>query len=95
MLGIRFGFQPKFVLVLEILHVLLPGIIQSQFQLLHNFSYRYITFHLADAFIQSDVQSGAIQGHTTTVLCTRGRETEREEKIKKRNDTWCRLSRIP
>ena len=26
----------------------------------------YITFYLADAFIQSDVQSSAIQGHTTT-----------------------------
>ena len=26
----------------------------------------YIAFYLADAFIQSDVQSRAIQGHTTT-----------------------------
>ena len=26
----------------------------------------YITFYLADAFIQSDEQSSAIQGHTTT-----------------------------
>ena len=26
----------------------------------------YITFYLADAFIQSDIQSSAIQGHITT-----------------------------
>ena len=26
----------------------------------------YITFDLTDTFIQSDVQSSAIQGHTTT-----------------------------
>ena len=31
----------------------------------------YITFYLADAFIQSDVQSSAIQGHTTTMVLER------------------------
>ena len=31
-----------------------------------NSTLHYITFYLADAFIQSDLQSSAIQGHTTT-----------------------------